>query len=132
MKIRIMLIIGLFVILLCYIYITGGIASSATATFDGSRVINNGGYFLNFKILNREDSYDMELKRGDVLNVSWDIKRGSVDVIITSDSGEEIYVANNRGPIDHTKFQLSINEDSSYTIKVSGKKAKGKMNFSKE
>ena len=98
---------------------TGGI-------FDGSRVSNGSVFQLEYSVLNREESAEMELWAGDQLRVTLSHAKGYVDVTVGMDGKDPIYRGNAQ---QNAEFALEISAAGSYTISVSGHQAKGSVSF---
>ena len=101
----------------------------ADTVFDGSRVRNTepDAFELSFNYMNRDDSEKFNLEAGEELKVSWDIEKGSVDLVIKDADGEEIYKANGRKGEDKSEFSVAAAKSGEYTVYVSAEKAKGRI-----
>ena len=99
--------------------------------FDGERISNPGRYTLRFDRMNAADSETMALTEGDALHVSWQIESGRVDIAIGMEGEEAIYRADDRPAGDKADFYVEIPQTGSYTITVSARKAKGRVEFMK-
>ena len=99
--------------------------------FSGDRVVSAGParFYLSFRAMNTEDAETLTLQEGDALHVSWQIDDGRVDVLIAMQGEEPLYQANGRGNGDAAAFDLTIPKSGAYTISVTGKNAKGWLNF---
>ena len=98
------------------------------SVFDGSRVSDASGFRMEYSILNREESADLNLTEGDRLRVSLSHTEGSVDVIVGMEGKTPIYRGNGQQNAD---FVLEIAETGSYHISVSGHQAKGNISFTR-
>ena len=99
--------------------------------FDGERISNPGRYNLRFDRMNAADSETMALAEGDALHVSWQIESGHVDIVIGMEGEEAVYRADDRPAGDKADFYVEIPQTGSYTITVSARKAKGRVEFMK-
>ncbi len=99
--------------------------------FDGERTVSAAParFSLRFNVLNAAESQTLAFREGDTLAVSWLIESGSVDVLIAMAGEEPLYQANGRGNGDAAAFDLTIPKSGGYTITVTGKNAKGWLNF---
>ena len=61
------------------------------SVFDGSRVSDASGFRMEYSILNREESADLNLTEGDRLRVSLSYTEGSADVIVGMEGKTPIY-----------------------------------------
>ncbi len=96
--------------------------------FDGSRVSDASGFRMEYGMLNREESADLNLTAGDRLQVSLSHAEGTVDVTVTPAGKEPIY--RGRGQ-QNAAFVLEITAEGSYHISVSGHRAKGSASFTR-
>ena len=96
------------------------------SVFDGSRVSDASGFRMEYSILNREESADLNLTEGDRLRVSLSHTEGSADVIVGMEGQAPIYRGNGQQNAD---FVLEILEKGNYHISVSGHQAKGNIAF---
>jgi len=96
--------------------------------FDGSRVSDASGFRMEYSILNREESADLNLTEGDRLQVSLSHTEGYVDVTVRLEGKEPIYRGNGQQNAD---FVLEIPETGNYHISVSGQRAKGNISFTR-
>ncbi len=99
--------------------------------FDGERISDQGSFALRFERMNKTDSETMTLAEGDALRVSWQIESGQMDVVIGMEGEEAIYRANDRSAGDEADFYVKIPETGPYTITVTAREAKGKIEFLK-
>lgn len=93
--------------------------------FEGDRSADGERFSLRFDALNGEDAHALPLKTGDRLRVSWQIEKGSMDLTVTAPDGTTVYRANGRQ--DAADFELQISQDGKYTVRVTGRHAKGWM-----
>ena len=98
------------------------------SVFDGSRVSDTSGFRMEYSILNREESVDLNLIAGDRLQVSLSHTEGNVDMTVGMDGKEPIYRGNGQ---QNTEFVLEIAETGNYHISVSGHQAKGNVSFTR-
>lgn len=97
--------------------------------FDGSRVGNPDGYWLDFSYMDKSDSQTMYLASGDILKVAYEIKDGRIDVTIGISDQDPIY----RGSDVQTgDFELPIQETGEYVISVHASKASGRLAFERK
>ena len=99
-----------------------------SSVFDGSWVSDTSGFRMEYSILNREESADLNLVEGDRLQVTLSHSEGSVDVIVRLEGQEPIYRGNGQ---QNAEFVLEIAETGNYHISVSGHQAKGNVSFTR-
>ncbi len=95
--------------------------------FDGDRVCskNPNRFYLNFNMMNTDDSETMVLNEGETLHVSWQIDGGKADVMIAMADETPIYRADNCGKGENADFDLTIPKTGEYTTSISAYRAKG-------
>ncbi len=98
------------------------------SVFYGSRVSDAFGFRMEYSILNREESADLNLTEGYRLQISLSHTEGSVDVTVGMEGQEPIYRGNGQ---QNAKFVLEIAETGNYHISVSGHQAKGSDSFTR-
>ena len=86
----------------------------------------DGGFRMEYSILNREESAGLNLTEGDRLQVSLSHTEGTVDVTVGMNGKEPIYRGNGQ---QNAEFVLEILEKGNYHISVSGHQAKGNIAF---
>ncbi len=99
--------------------------------FDGERISDPGRFALQFERMNMTDSETMALAEGDALHVTWQIESGHMDIVIGMEGEEAVYRADNRPAGDVADFCVEIPQTGSYTITVTAREAKGRIEFLK-
>lgn len=97
--------------------------------FDGSRVGNPDGYWLDFSYMDKSDSQTMYLESGDTLNVIYEVRDGRIDVTIGISDQNPIYRGND---VQTGAFALPIQETGEYVISVNASKASGRLEFERK
>ena len=120
---------GLFctVMAILLMYMVGGF-NMPRPEYNGSRELSAAELLLDFTEMNSSCTHTMTLKKDDQLHCSWDISKGTVDLLIVSESGEKLYQGNK---VDHADFKLVVPADGDYTFTVTGSEAKGVVHFRK-
>lgn len=120
----------------CVLIIALGIGSiclfwprSSDRVFDGSRVGNPDGYWLDFSYMDQSDSHTMSLKPGDILKATYEIKDGRIDVTIGVSGQDPIYRGND---VQTGTFELPIQEEGEYVISVNASRASGRLAFERK
>lgn len=90
--------------------------------FTGSRIKNPDAYLLDIKEMNGTDVHTLELRKGDVLQIEFETKKGSLYMEIKAPDGTTIYRGNGK---ETTEFAVNIRESGIYTIVVEAQRAKG-------
>ena len=101
-------------------------ACEKAGTFDGSKTGDADHFSLDFENLNTTYSHDIEMKVGESIDVSVECLKGKISITIQNGDKEPAYRGNDLGTTD---FRVGINEEGTYTLTVSGEKAKGRVNL---
>ena len=112
--------------ILCVIMIIVSL-TACSSDFDGSRTGNDNEFSMEYKVLNKTDSQDLKLQDGDKINAKIIIDGGTLAIKIQKDDEEPIYESD--GISASNEFEVEVEESGIYTITVTGKKAKGSVNF---
>lgn len=118
------------IVVTALIFIVGltAVALSNRDEFDGNKTKNPDSYILEIEKMNGTDEHTLSLKSGDKLAVEFVIEKGSLEMKITSPSGEIVYEGNGT---EATNFTLTVNEDGNYVVFVKADNAKGKIGVKK-
>ena len=95
-------------------------------TFNGSRTSDGTNFFMEYCILNRMESQDLEMKEGDIIDVEIVSDSGNLAVTIQKGDEDPIYSGNE---LPTSSFSVGVPKEGTYTITVTGKKAKGSVSF---
>lgn len=95
--------------------------------FDGIRTGNNSEFIMEYSVLNKTDTQDLIAKSGDTIGGKIIVNKGSLSIKIQKDEEEPIYESN--GISESTEFDVEIDESGTYTVSVTGEKAKGSVSF---
>ena len=98
----------------------------STSVFDGSKAANEGGFQMDYAVLNREESADLYLDEGDQLEVVIAQTSGDVDVTVGLPEKDPLYRGNRQ---QNGEFSLPVSEAGTYHISVTGHQAKGSVSF---
>ena len=112
--------------ILCAIMIIVSL-TACSSDFDGSRTGNDNEFNMEYKVLNKTDSQDLKLQDGDKISAKIIIDGGTLAIKIQKDDEEPIYESD--GISASNEFEVEVEESGIYTITVTGKKAKGSVNF---
>lgn len=97
------------------------------ADFDGSRTGNSNEFVMNYKVFNKTDSQNLIVEKGDTIHAEIIVEDGSLSFKIQKDDEVPVYEGVDVSFSD--EFDVEINEGGTYTVSVTGKKAKGSINF---
>ena len=95
--------------------------------FDGSRIGNDSEFIMEYRVLNTTDTQDLIAESGDIISGNIIVNKGSLSIKIQKDDEEPIY--ENNGISVSNEFDVEINESGTYTVSVTGEKAKGSVSF---
>ena len=96
------------------------------STFDGSRTSDVTGFRMEYSILDKEESAELELTEGDQIQVHISHTAGNVDVIVGWNGEDPIYKGTEQ---ENADFILTIPKTGCYHISVTGHRAKGELSF---
>lgn len=97
------------------------------ADFDGSRTGNSNEFVMNYKVFNKTDSQNLIVEKGDTIHAEIIVEGGSLSFKIQKDDEVPVYECVDISFSD--KFDVDIEESGTYTVSVTGKKAKGSVSF---
>ena len=100
----------------------------STSVFDGSKAANEGGFQMDYAVLNREESADLYLDEGDQLEVVIAQTSGDVDVTVGLSGKDPLYRGNRQ---QNGEFSRTVSEAGTYHISVTGHQAKGSVSFTR-
>ena len=95
-------------------------------TFDGSKTSDETGFRMEYSILDKEESAELELTEGDQIQVHISHTAGNVDVIVGWNGEDPIYKGTGQKNAD---FILTVPKTGCYHISVTGHRAKGEISF---
>ncbi len=102
------------------------LSCSNQGSFTGSRVKNPDAYLLDIEKMNGTDLHTLELRQGDVLQVRFETKKGSLYMEIKAPDGTTLYSGNGT---ETTDFTVNIPADGVYTVTVEARQAKGTIHI---
>ena len=103
------------------------LAGCKGATFNGNRLVNEDRYVLEYTQFNTTDSQNLELESGDVIHTQIVCDEGSVSIEVKCGESKPVYKGD--GVSESYEFDIMIEESGTYTITVTGEKAKGSVSF---
>ena len=95
-------------------------------TYNGNRISNENQFVLEYSVMNTTETHTFKLTEGDKIETEIVSDEGEVSVEIGQSGQEPVYQGNQ---ISTGTFQVVIKESGNYQITVTGKKAKGSVNF---
>lgn len=110
----------------CTLALTISLTACGTK-FDGSRIGNDSEFIMEYSVLNTTDTQELIAESGDAINAKIVVNKGSLSIKIQRDGKEPIYESD--GISVSNEFDVEIDEDGTYTVEVTGKKAKGSVSF---
>lgn len=111
------------------VFMLGSCGSIDSATFSGSKTGDENHYDISFGILNTTYTHDLVMTQGERIRVHVEKESGTITVKIQK--GQETPVYEGNGEVA-TDFSVTIPEDGTYTVSVTGKKAKGHVTFQRQ
>ena len=95
--------------------------------FEGSRTGNDSEFIMEYSVLNTTDAQDLTIEAGDTISAKIVVDKGSLSIKIQKDGEKPIYESN--GISASNEFDVEIDESGTYTVEVTGKKAKGSVSL---
>ena len=95
--------------------------------FDGSRTGNDSEFIMEYSVLNTTYEQYLTIEDGDTIIAKIVVDKGSLSIKIQKDGEEPIYESNEISTSN--EFDVEIDESGTYTVEVTGKKAKGSVSF---
>lgn len=97
------------------------------AAFEGNRTGNDNEFVMDYKVLNKTDSQDLIVEEGDTIHAEIIVEGGSLSFKIQKDDEVPVYEGVDVSFSD--EFDVDIEESGTYTVTVTGEKAKGGVSF---
>ncbi|MEZ3436208.1 MAG: hypothetical protein K1W34_16600 [Lachnospiraceae bacterium] len=97
------------------------------ADFDGSRTGNHNEFMMDYKVFNKTDSQDLIVEKGDTIHAEIIVEGGSLSFRILM--RDEVPVYEGEDVTFSDEFDIDIEESGTYTVSVTGEKAKGSVSF---
>lgn len=101
--------------------------TACKSDFDGSRTGNESAFVMDYKVLNKMDSQDLTVEKGDTIHAKLIVEGGSLSVQIQKDDKAPVYEGEDVSVSD--EFDIHIEESGTYTVSVTGENAKGSVSF---
>ena len=98
------------------------------SVFDGSRTSDETGFRMEYRMLDREETADLQLNEGDRLAVKISHMKGRADVTVGISGSQPVYRGTEQ---TDAEFTLIIPETGIYHISVTGHQAEGMVSFEK-
>ena len=101
--------------------------SACSSDFDGSRTGNDTQLIMEYTAFNTTDTQDFVVEAGDIIHVEIVIEDGLLSYKIQKDDDEP--VAESESIFYSSEFDVEAEESGTYTVTVTGEKAKGSIKF---
>lgn len=101
--------------------------TACSPDFNGSRTGNDNQLIMEYTAFNTTDSQDLVVKAGDTIHAEVVIEDGLLSYKIQKNDDEPI--AESEGIFFSVEFDVEVEESGTYTITVTGEKAKGSVKF---
>lgn len=82
---------------------------------------------MNYKVFNKTDSQDLIVEKGDTIHAEIIVEDGSLSFRIQREDEVPVYESEDVSFSD--EFDIDIEESGTYTVLVTGEKAKGSVSF---
>lgn len=94
--------------------------------FDGFRTSGGTEFRMEYSILDKEESAELELSEGDRIQVHIQHTAGKVDVTVGQNGEDPIYRGTGQ---ENADFILTIPKTGCFRISVTGHRARGEISF---
>lgn len=108
-------------------FILGLSLTACGVDFDGSRTGNNNEFMMDYKVFNKTDAQDLIVEKGDTIHAEIIVEDGSLSFRIQREDEAPVYEGEDVSFSD--EFDIDIEESGTYTVSVTGEKAKGSVSF---
>lgn len=98
--------------------------------FNGSRLGNDHEFVMDYEMFNTTDSQSLTAQEGDTIHAKIVVLGGSLSFTIQKDN--EVPVYEGKDVIFSDEFDVAIEKSGTYTVTVTGKKARGSVSFTVE
>lgn len=111
-------------LVLCYLFIS---LSACSSDFDGSRTGNDTQLIMEYTEFNTTDTQDLVVEAGNIIHAEIVVEDGHLSYKIQKDDDEPI--AESKGIFFSVEYDFDVEESGTYTVTVTGEKAKGSVEF---
>ena len=101
--------------------------TACSPDFNGSRTGNDKQLIMEYTAFNTTDSQDLVVEAGDTIHTEIVIADGQLSYKIQKNDDEPI--AESEGIFFSVEYDVDIEESGTYTVIVTGEKAKGSVEF---
>ena len=101
--------------------------AACSPDFNGSRTGNDKQLIMEYTEFNTTDSQDFVVEAGDTIHTEIVIEDGQLSYKIQKNDDEPI--AESEGIFFSVDFDVEVEESGTYTVTVTGEKAKGSVKF---
>ena len=101
--------------------------TACSPDFNGSRTGNDKQRIMEYTAFNTTDSQDLVVEAGDTIHVEIVIEDGHLSYKIQKNDDEPI--AESESIFFSEEFDVEVKESGTYTVTVTGEKAKGSVKF---
>ena len=98
------------------------------SAFEGTRTKSESGFWMEYSILDREETADLTMAEGEELEVRIHHTAGDVDVTVGRVGEEPVYQGSGQ---TNAEFAVTIPKAGTYRISVTGHRAKGSVFFNR-
>ena len=102
---------------------------SCSSTFDGSRTGNDSEFIMDYKVLNTTDTQDLTVEAGESIHAKIVMEGGQLSFKIQKD---DVPICESVDISSSDEFDVEIEDSGTYTVTVTGAKAKGSVSFTVE
>ena len=101
--------------------------SACSPDFNGSRTGNDNQLIMEYTAFNTTDTQDLVVEAGDIIHAEIVVEDGHLSYKIQKNDDEPI--AESESIFFSEEFDVEVKESGTYTVTVTGEKAKGSVKF---
>ena len=101
--------------------------TACSPDFNGSRTGNDNQLIMEYTTFNTTDTQDLVVEAGDTIHTKIVVTDGQLSYKIQKDDNEPI--AESDGIFFSVEYDVDVEESGTYTVTVTGEKAKGSVKF---
>ena len=101
--------------------------TACSPDFNGSRTGNDNQLIMEYTTFNTTDTQDLVVEAGDTIHTKIVVADGQLSYKIQKDDNEPI--AESDGIFFSVEYDVDVEESGTYTVTVTGEKAKGSIEF---
>ena len=119
---------GKCILLAGMMFLLSGCGFGKVTAFEGNQTTDADHFAMDFKLLNKTYTHEMEMAEGEWIAVSVTRDSGEIFLSIQKEAEPPVYKGDD---VSSGEFEVAIAEAGTYTLSVTGNRAKGSVAFSR-